>query len=91
MIKKGLTVRNMDTDFVSKLINTSEKFKSQILIHYKTRLINAKSVMGVMAIAEPGIEMNMVFMCDGRDEKKAMQAIEELIENYGNEEVTEKE
>ncbi len=79
MIKKSVVIKNMDTDFVSLLINTSEKFKSQIMIRYGTRLINAKSVMGVMAIANPNEDMQVTFMCDGRDEKKAMQAIEELI------------
>ena len=79
MIKQEVTIKNLDTSFVSVLVNTAEKFRAQIMLRLGSRLINAKSVVGVMAIASPGEPVELTVVCDGRDEKKAMQAIEELI------------
>ena len=79
MIKQEVTIKNLDTSFVSGLVNTAEKFRAQIMLRRGSRLINAKSVVGVMAIASPGEPVELTVVCDGRDEKKAMQAIEELI------------
>ena len=79
MIKQEVTIKNLDTSFVSGLVNTAEKFRAQIMLRLGSRLINAKSVVGVMAIASPGEPIELTVVCDGRDEKKAMQAIEELI------------
>ena len=78
MIKQEVTIKNLDTSFVSGLVNTAE-FRAQIMLRLGSRLINAKSVVGVMAIASPGEPVELTVVCDGRDEKKAMQAIEELI------------
>jgi phosphotransferase system HPr (HPr) family protein len=79
MIKQDVVIKNLDTGFVSKLVNAAEQFRSQIMFRQGTRLINVKSVMGVMAIAQPNTDIELTVVCDGRDEKKALQAITDLI------------
>ena len=79
MIKQDVVIKNLDTGFVSKLVNTAEQFHSQIMFRQGTRLINVKSIMGVMAIAQPNVDIALTVVCDGRDEKKALQAITDLI------------
>lgn len=80
MLKQEVVIQNMDTRFVSELVNTAEQFRSQIMLRQGSRLINAKSVMGVMAIASPAESVTLTVVCDGRDEKKALQAIVALAE-----------
>ena len=79
MIKQDVVIKNLDTGFVSKLVNAAEQFRSQIMFRQGTRLINVKSIMGVMAIAQPNTDIGLTVVCDGRDEKKALQTITDLI------------
>lgn len=79
MIKQDVVIKNLDTGFVSKLVNAAEQFRCQIMFRQGSRLINVKSVMGVMAIAHPNTDIELTVVCDGRDEKKAMQSIVDLI------------
>ncbi len=80
MIKQDVVIKNLDTAFVSKLVNAAEQFRCQIMFRLGSRLINVKSVMGVMAIAHPNTDIELTVVCDGRDEKKALQAIIDLID-----------
>lgn len=61
------------------LCQTSMKFKSQILILYKDKEINAKSVLNVMASGiKCGTQIKV--QCDGDDEKEALEAVCDLIQ-----------
>lgn len=61
------------------LCQTSMKFKSKVLILYKDKEINAKSVLNVMASGiKCGSEIKVC--CDGDDEKEALEAVCTLIE-----------
>jgi phosphotransferase system HPr (HPr) family protein len=80
MVKQDIVIANLDTGFVSLLANTAEKFRSQIMFRQGSRLINAKSVVGIAAIAQPNTPISLTVVCDGRDEKKALQAIVALVE-----------
>ena len=54
------------------------KFKSKIMILYKEKEINAKSVLNVMASGvKCGAEIEL--QCTGEDEAEALEAICELI------------
>lgn len=61
-----------------KLVNTASRYQSEILIHYNTRKINAKSIMNVMVLAA-GQGTTIELIITGDDEKEALQAIEKLI------------
>lgn len=64
----------------AKLVATSSKFSSQVDVKNGTKLINAKSIMGVMMLAASKgtiIELQV----DGRDEQLATDSLVELINN----------
>ncbi len=60
------------------LCQASMKFKSKIMILYKDKEINAKSVLNVMA---SGVKCGAIVevQCTGEDEETALEAICELI------------
>ena len=62
------------------LCQTAMKFKSKVLILYKDKEINAKSVLNVMA---SGIRCGteIVIRCEGEDETEALEAVCSLISN----------
>lgn len=61
------------------LCQTSMKFQSKILLLYKEKTINAKSVLNVMA---SGIKCGdeVTVRCEGPDEAAALEAVCQLIE-----------
>ena len=61
-----------------KLINLAGRFESEILIRYEHREINAKSILGTMALgAGYGAEIELIVK--GSDESIACEKISELI------------
>ncbi|MDO5062592.1 MAG: HPr family phosphocarrier protein [Peptostreptococcaceae bacterium] len=63
----------------SRIIKTSTRYKSNIFFEYDGKLINAKSIVGILAAAIPeGSEI--VVRADGVDETEAVKKIVELIE-----------
>lgn len=83
MIKKELTIKNktgLHARPAALLVKTTGKFKSEVFISKDGYKVNGKSIMGVMTLAaESGsvIEISV----DGPDEKEAMIALEDLINN----------
>ena len=69
----------------AKLVQTSAKFASEIIISRNGQTANGKSIMGVMMLAasqHSWIEIQI----HGEDEENALQAIETLIANRFGEE-----
>ncbi len=60
------------------LCQTSMKFDSSINIYYKDRIVNAKSVLNIMASGiNCGSEIEV--RCSGPDEEEALEAVCEAI------------
>ncbi|MCI8511041.1 MAG: HPr family phosphocarrier protein [Lachnospiraceae bacterium] len=81
MIKRKIKVVNptgLHLRPAGLLCQTSMKFKSKVLILYKDKEINAKSVLNVMA---SGIKCgtDIEVCCDGDDEEAAMESVCTLI------------
>lgn len=73
--KSGLHARPADT-----LTRLASKFQSKVeLICDETRIVNAKSILSVLAAGiDCGMEVELV--CDGEDEKEACRELAEAIE-----------
>ena len=89
MIKKKITIQNklgLHARASMKFIDLAGRYQSDILIKYNNAEVNAKDIMNVMALAaSKGAEIELVV--DGPDEKKAMQAVVDLINNkFGEDE-----
>ena len=88
MQKRKLTIINklgLHARAAVKLVNTASRFGSEIIIRYKGREINAKSVMNVMVLAAS--KGTVLDVCaDGDDEQQAIEAVAGLINNRFDEE-----
>ena len=83
MYTREITVKNEvglharpATDFIQK----AHEFKSGIWVEKEERRVNAKSLLGVLSL---GIVQGTVItlIADGSDEKEAVDALADLIEN----------
>jgi phosphocarrier protein HPr len=64
------------------LVQAVAKFQSEINLEYKGKIVNLKSIMGVMSLAVPeGSEI--IVMADGPDEYEALKSVEEAIKKEG--------
>ncbi|MCD8524317.1 MAG: HPr family phosphocarrier protein [Gammaproteobacteria bacterium] len=64
----------------SKLVTLASKFHSQIELCRDTKIVNAKSIMGVMMLAAPK-GTDLILKIQGDDEDAAMKALTSLIAN----------
>jgi len=62
----------------SLIVQTANKFQSNIMIEKAHTVINAKSIMGVMTMAA-GYQTELTISADGVDEAEAAAAIEQLF------------
>lgn len=83
MIKKNVSIKNssgLHARPSAALVKLAGSFKSEFYIHMYGYRVNGKSILGVMTLAaEQGAEL--LFEVSGPDEKEAMAAIIELVEN----------
>lgn len=64
----------------AKLVSLASEFDSEITLQRNGQQINAKSIMGLMMLAAAkGAEIELC--ADGKDEKKAIELLSELISN----------
>jgi len=64
------------------LVNTASKFTSEILLTYRDKKVNLKSIMGVMSLGiQQGAEITI--SVEGEDAESAMSALTETITTTG--------
>lgn len=64
------------------LVNTASKFTSEILLTYRDKKVNLKSIMGVMSLGiQQGAEISI--SAEGDDASDAMSALTETITSQG--------
>lgn len=62
----------------AKLVSLASEFDAEVLLKRNGQAVNAKSIMGLMMLAAArGAELELC--ADGRDEKKAVEALVGLI------------
>ncbi len=67
------------------LVQTANRFTSEIFMEKKSDRINAKSIMGIITLgATYKTEINII--ADGEDEENAVSALAQLFENKFEEE-----
>lgn len=83
MIEQKVTIINklgLHARASSKFVSLASKFHSQIELYRGTKIVNAKSIMGVMMLAAAK-EAELLLKVDGDDEVQAMEALTKLIAN----------
>jgi phosphocarrier protein len=83
MLRKEFTIKNkvgLHARPASILVQTANKFKSDIKIEKDGRIVSAKSILGVLSLgAEKG--STIIVTVDGVDEEEALKTIEDLVNN----------
>ncbi len=81
MISKEVEVVNeygLHARAAAKLVNVANKFTSKITLEKEGMVADAKSILGILMLAaSKGSKIKI--MCDGEDEKEALEAVENLF------------
>ena len=77
MIRKPVTIQNnmdMEDRPVAHLVQEASQYASQVYILMGSKKINAKSIMGMMALQshQPGKGTNLTLIAEGDDEEQAV-------------------
>ena len=81
MLQKSIVITNrdgLDAKSAAQLVQIACRFRSQILIEQGTKIINAKSMMGVLSLGV-GANNQLTLSVNGADEKEALQAVSALL------------
>ena len=81
LVRRTIKVKNtLDTRQIAYLVQCAGQFKSDIRIEEDEKFINAKSIMGMMALGlVPGQTVKV--SADGADEAQAIESIEKYLGN----------
>ena len=84
MIRKPVTIQNnmdMEDRPVAHLVQEASQYASQVYILMGSKKINAKSIMGMMALQshQPGKGTNLTLMAEGDDEEQAVSGVESFL------------
>jgi phosphocarrier protein HPr len=83
MVEQEVTIKNragIHARPAALIVKVASKFSSQIFIEKGTEKINAKSIMGIITLGA-GYNTAITITADGEDEKEALGAMVELVEN----------
>ncbi len=84
MIEKSITIINklgLHARAAAKFVTIASDFNSNIQVARNARTVNGKSIMGLMMLAAAK-GTDIIVQINGDDEQQALQAIEELINNF---------
>ena len=84
MIEKSITIINklgLHARAAAKFVTIASDFNSNIQVARNARTVNGKSIMGLMMLAAAK-GTDIIVEINGDDEQQALQAIEELVNNF---------
>ncbi len=83
MTTKNITIeipQGMEASPVAKCVQVASQFESKIYVEFDTKKVNAKSIMGMMALGiVPGQTVKV--SAEGKDEQQAICSIEKYLGN----------
>lgn len=88
MIRQQITIQNklgLHTRAAAKLVDTAKKFASRIELVYRDRVVDCKSIMGVITLGAQK-DNNIEVLINGEDENEALAAIVKLVDGKFGEE-----
>ena len=84
MIEKSITIVNklgLHARAAAKFVTTASEFDSDIQVARNGRIVNGKSIMGLMMLAAAK-DTDIIVHINGDDEQQAFNAIEVLINEF---------
>ena len=86
MTTKNITIsveQNMDVSPVAKCVQVASQFASSIYVEYEEKKVNAKSIMGMMALGIVSGD-TVTISAEGEDETEAVDSIVKYLGNGAN-------
>lgn len=83
MIRQPITIQNklgLHTRAAAKLVDTAKKFESRIELGFRDRVVDCKSIMGVITLGAQK-DNTLDLLVSGADEQEATAAIQKLVDN----------
>lgn len=83
MTKRTVTIKltsGLEARPIAMLVQLASNYESVIHVMVDTKKVNAKSIMGMMALSLP-VGEEVVVMAEGNDEEKAVSDIEKYLSN----------
>ena len=83
MISRTITIRNragIHARPAALIVQTANKFQSQVFFEKDSNRINGKSIMGIITLGAT-YNSSLTLITEGEDEQEALEAIAELFEN----------
>lgn len=68
----------LHASLASKLVQTASKYTVDVKLQYKDKVVDARSILGLMSLAIPHGE-NVIISATGDDAEKALKEIEKII------------
>lgn len=78
MVRKSLNEVTLDQKRIVALVNAAARFQSLVLIGMGTKMVNAKSLIGMLSFTAQKLDGAML-MAEGSDEQEAAETIAMLI------------
>ena len=81
MISREMEIKipsGLDPSTIALFIQIASQYDSSVYVEVKNKKVNAKSIMGIMAF-NPSKGMSVNIVADGKDEKEAIQAMEQFL------------
>lgn len=82
MIRQEIVIQNklgLHTRAAAKLVDIAKKFSSHIELIYRDRVVDCKSIMGVITLGAQK-DNGIIVVATGDDEKEAVEAIAKLVD-----------
>ncbi len=80
-MERDINVKNgIDPKAIANLVQLCSTFKAEVKVKKDTKVANAKSIMGIMAlqVVEP---TELTLIVDGPDEETAIEAVAKYLEH----------
>lgn len=81
MIKKEITIelaKGLEARPVAVFVQTASQYESQIIVEYREKRVNAKSIMGMMSLGIAQGE-KVVVAAEGPDEEEAIAGVQKYL------------
>lgn len=66
----------------SKVVQLSHQYDAEVKLHYKDKVIDIASILGLMSLAVPEGE-NITLVADGKDAENVILGIEQIVGQKG--------
>lgn len=88
MIEHDVVIQNklgLHTRAAAKLVDTAQKFASRIELVFNERVVDSKSIMGVITLGAKKDDV-LTLKVNGEDEQEAVAAMEKVVNDKFGEE-----